>query len=692
MTDPPVDAGCPVCLRPCPPAGAAAACATCGWVLAGPPVLGEVTAALTAAFTERLDTARRRFDLLGVARVLALPNPGAPLDPGRLTALVRGGAPRPGELDAARAAVAARATPGAGAAADVLDPLVARLADGTLVEFAVVEFTPDAVLLRVLDADAAGTPRLAGVTERWDWSALLPGVSADADWPETRWLRMAGGLGSDRVNGGGVNSGGVGRGGCRSRAAGWAAALRPALDTLAALDRAMPLVLLRRVDGWSAVDAAEAALAAAVPGRDVSRRAVGTGPGPLGEALRAAPARHDLALVVAEVDSGTRLVTLATRPLFAAGTRVTPGAPPPRRTVELALPGPADGGSRRGSGPGQQHGQQQHGQQQHGQEHGPGHGQDVVTLAVVAGPTAGPPGAWLPVAAASLPLPAGTATSVEVELVAAGRFRFTAAGRTADGAAPDWPALLARVPAKQGADPVDVVFGIELGGDDPVAATARLRLAVDVVELVGRAHPDPGAVRIGAIGYDDHVFDDTKIWRRPVIRPVAFASAAAASRSRLVDELVSLRPSPRLHAYAAPIEDAVHELAQLPWRAGAARVFVTLGALPPHPADRHTAGSPRCTRNYDWRTTMDTLVDTHGLRRVAVRGTPEVDLDRAARDAPARADDAWRHLGADALLAAEATDAARLAEACGVLPAVFSRPLPVPLAAGPAAGTERAPW
>ncbi|KLL12296.1 hypothetical protein [Protofrankia coriariae] len=87
---------------------------------------------------------------------------------------------------------------------------------------------------------------------------------------------------------------------------------------------------------------------------------------------------------------------------------------------------------------------------------------------------------------------------------------------------------------------------------------------------------------------------------------------------------------------------------------------------------------------------MDQLVVRDGVRRVAIRGTPEIIPARAGGSARQRADTAWRELGADALFAMDEVSASGLASALGLLTGYGERVLPVPLA-GPAPGGAQTP-
>jgi hypothetical protein len=645
-------ARCPVCLLTI---GTESECACCRWRLCGPYVLGSPALAQQREFADRLAAAQREHDLHAAARLhrwLAGGGEAVGCSPEPLLSLVRGAAPDPAEL-AALAGPAAPVT----SLGTLLGPSLARLVAGETDRIAVIELTPEAVAGHVVGTDEAGTPRLvAGQT--WPWADLARGLPAGR---EMRLFRLAGGVGREIATppeppGDAVRNG-----------------LRRVTDWLASEPAGPvrgPVLLIRRVAGWPVVDAAARELAAALDPATAAGPAAEPDPGgatdpgaalkrplppvvPVSESsvaagLLAAPLRHPYALVFGDVEPATRQVRPVARVLFEAGTIAPPGGGP-SRSVSLRAAGAGTG---------------------------------ELVLAVVARPV-GPPERWLPVAGGRLPLPAGTDAVLSVELTGAGAVRFS--GPPGVRAAKlDWPALLAGLPETCGADPVDLVCAVELGGPQaelggPQAEPVwqRIRLVADLLELVAAEHPDPAAVQVGLVGYHDHVYDDMKRWREPVIRTVTLGPVRTAAAV-----LDTWQPTGCNHAYAAPVEDAIHELAapgwQETWREAARHVLVTVGSRPPHPAvspDR----TPRCPTENDWSADMGRLVATQRLRRVAVQDGAPPDLRRAGKGAPERAALAWAALGADAQLSRPT--ASQLADAAGLLPATV-RPMPLPVPAG----------
>ncbi|WP_250285216.1 hypothetical protein [Frankia sp. CiP1_Cm_nod2] len=637
---------CPVCALPC---GAAARCRGCGWLLRGGYVLGGITAGLEREFGARLAAARRRFDLRAVARVVDALGDGDPGLAGRLVAVVRGGPPAPGEIDAARREVGE--APTVAPAGVVVGRLLNRIVSGEIRQAAVVELTPDAVAVTGVGADDLGVPQRLGPQRTWNWSDLLPGLPSE---PDSQWLRLAGGIGA---HGGGRVDPIVTVG-----YKGWPAALQPLHDVLATIGPSSVVPLVRQVAGWPMVDDALQALVDSLvhAGLADGQQPVAVVSGTLDEMLRRAPLRHGYALALAEVDHVTRRVRLVTHPLFEADT-VVPAEPelaPESEVTVLAPPTRSD----------------------------------ELALAVVA-PVGDDPRQWRPVALARCAPQPGTPVRVRVALDGPGRVRFL---HPADlrGGGRTWPGVLNEVPAEFGAEQVDVVFALELGGT-PEAVAARFQVVVDLLTLVGEEHPEPAAVMVGLIGYDDHNLLDWRGSQRPVVRLAAPMAAAG-----VLTALYGWRPSEPRYDFAAPVEDALRVLNESAgtrwWRDGAAHCLVTIGARPPHPVRQHDDLTVPCPARHDWRTEMDQLVVRDSMRRVAIRGMPEVDPARAGGSARARADEAWRQLGADGLFTLDGVSAAGLASALGLLAGYGERTLPVPLlgpatepssAARPGAGT-----
>jgi hypothetical protein len=611
---------CPVCLAPIGPAPTC----DCGWELRGPFLLGEPTDTLRAEFADRLAAARHDHDLRAASRVVAELGEDDPGLMPRLRRLLRGGpstagASRVDPVNAGPEPPRPRA-----ALASVLGPALARLVAAELDRLVVVEVGAGGVTAHTLETDPAGAPRAVGRTE-WPWTELIEHLPSDAD---LALLRLAGGVGPVPAR--------------------WPGLSAPRLDQVLAavptgLDRRAVLVVLR-VAGWPAADLAARDLAdrLTTPSTVDSvapllvRRA-----DTLAAALRAAPLRHDYALALAELDPPSRRVRLVARTLFGAGA--VAGTAEMVGEVRVAAPTRWSGGE--------------------------------LQLAVVARPE-GDPATWIPVGGGWFPLGSGAEATVRVALDGPGDVRFLGPPG-ARPAALDWPSLLDGLSGTYGAPPVDLVFAIELGEKrDAGRVDSRLRLVRGLLDLIDSEHPEPNVVRVGLLGYDDHVYDEPKKTHRTVLRPTPWCSTAIARAA-----LSGLGRSERREVWAAPVEDAIAELGGWAWRPDAAHVLVTLGTRPPHP-ERPVDRTKRCTERHNWGSVMQALVAGHGLRRVAVRDLPDEDFELAGKGATARATEAWRLLGADALQARDAATARTLADASGVLPTEPVGTLRVPLTLG----------
>ncbi|MFI5957826.1 hypothetical protein [Cryptosporangium sp. NPDC051539] len=515
------------------------------------------------------------------------------------------GADEPGLADRMRRVMRGSGAPVAGGGArpraedlgGMLAPHLARLVAGEIDRLAVVEIGAEAVTLHRVRVDRIGTP-VSDPAVAWAWTALVPALPSDR---ELRLLRLAGGIGDGD--------------GAAPTGAELTAGRLPAELTERSLSGA--LVLVRRVASWPVLDALVDALA-----ERLGTPAAVTVAGALDDALRRAPLRHDYALAIASLDPSTGRVAVVPKVLFGRGTSVVPGREP-IEDVPVARIG-AD---------------------------------DEVTLAVVACPE-GRPEDWYPVQAAVVALP-GDGVTVQIALEGPGKVRFLAPVGVRDVPL-EWNSLLGRVQDAEVHQPVDCVFAVELGGA-PAEVQARLDLIENTLALLAAEHPQPLALRVAVIGYDDHVLDGG---RRvpPVVHPAGLEPIAAA-RTRVR----TLRPAERGHPLVAPVEDAIAELPALDWRTGIPHVLAVLGSRPPHPPEGD-GRSPRCPRQFNWETTMDGLVRMQSLRRVAVRFRPEIEPVTFERNAPGRAQKAWHGLGADGVLDGEVTSAWDLAQLTGLEP------------------------
>lgn len=583
---------------------------------------------------ERLDAARRRFDLRAAVRA-AGPSGGrdrATLE--RLRTLARGLPGPDDELDQVEREVDA-----ADAAAERADEAglalaLTRLVAGDADRLTFLEVGPDAIVEERAVADDVGTPALGSVGARHDWADLLPMLSSDQ---AERRFQLAGGVGRHPLDPDAV-----------------AGALAGALPTMVATAAgAGEVVLVDRSAGWGIPAVAVALIRErfspiadltpphGVPLRDFADRV-----------LRRAPLRHGYDLVLAAIDERTGAVRLDPRPLFPAGTAVPPGgeltaevhaAVPPVATVPLALP--------------------------------------VVVRRGVE------PAGWAVLRAGSVTPRGTTEAHVRVALDGPGRLRFADPPNIEDDPRA-WADLIGSLPDhvdNSAIAPVDLVCAVELCGD-PTSVEARLGLVRDLLDLVDTGDSRVDGVRVGLLGYVDHTYEQRPAIASPA--PILLSPLDEPGPARGV--LGHWRPSPSRHDYAAPLEDALHALGRMPWRRGSQRVLVTVGTRPPHPPRQGADPALPCPYRHDWRRLLDDAVDRFRLRRLAVAGPPTWAGEGSAGQLGQRhAAEAWSELGADGLFVAGEVTAGSLADLAGLSPGAAPRALPFLLTAPTGALPDR---
>ena len=688
MTPPPKRPACPVCTLPIPaaarsaPAGSDAAgddgaawCAGCGWQLRGPHILGALTAVTVEDFDRRVAAAGRQFDLRAVALAELTLAAAEPDIAGRLAGTVRAAPPASGELEAARAQLAGGERPGGArrraaggpehSAAGALPTLTSSVAValGALeraplaVRPGIVEVGADAVVLTVVRADELGLP-VATEAARWEWHELLPGLPVER---YARILRLAGGIGGSRS---------------ADPAVGSAAAEPTAIAIGDSVGTAVGTAVSRVAQAALAAEATELVVASWLPPQwPLPERlaAALAGPGPLttvlpvnrarawpGESvaaeLAATPTRLPYGLVVAIVDEPTGAVTLTAEALFPAGTRVEPGA---AVTAEVVVEVP------RGV-------------------------HELALVVVAAPPGARDPRSWQPLAIGHCAAAHhGAPVPIQVTLTDAHQLRFTepagvqiaettgvqaaAAGRPGgrpEDLATAWAGLLADVPDRYGSPPMDLVVLVETGGRDVGSIDTRLKLVIQLLDLVTNEHPDSQAVRVSVLGYGDHDLAHGRRSRDVVARAEALSPKDA---KRAVERW---QPAPRMsEALVAPLEDALHAAVAAPWRPGARAVLITIGARAPHvpwmTAAMASQQATPCPFEHDWEKDMQQLVARVRPTRVAVRGQ-QVVIPAAGRPPLGGeahehwADRAWHSFGADGLIQG-ATSPRAVADRAGLL-------------------------
>ncbi|GLY50783.1 hypothetical protein [Lentzea sp. NBRC 102530] len=278
-----------------------------------------------------------------------------------------------------------------------------------------------------------------------------------------------------------------------------------------------------------------------------------------------APLRHDISLVLVDVDDAgvTRPVT---RTLFSAGTSAR-DLPLARVNVQA-----------------------------------PAGGRDALALAVVSGPPGTPPRQCAPISVLRCDLTPSQPHELEFRLDGPGEVALVRPGGTTDATtAAGWPDLLDEMPMRYqpDANALDLAIALELGGD-PDTVNPRRDLAVGVLAHLAAHHPDPSAVRVCVIGYDDHLRG----------RGVLKKTRGFVGLQDAEDFAATLPCSTPVEPKGAPVEDALATARALTWRPlPSARRLLVIGGRPPHPAV--DAGISRCPHQYDWRVLLRQLENDH---------------------------------------------------------------------------------
>jgi hypothetical protein len=538
---------------------------------------------------------------------------------------------------------------------DALRDALDALSAGAVPMVVVIGVGTDAVVEVRVTADPSGATRMSE-TRVWPWAVAwrtsMERTSMESPSPpEERELRF-------QLAGGGTLPAGL-----RERVL---AGLKLWIYRRAQQDARV--ILLSRADGWLIPDEAMAQLSLLYR-RAVVTRTPASGPvataGGVERFVRSTidriPLRSSFGLVVAEVNEAG-MVQPVFHELFAPHTEVTTGS---LLTAEVAV----TTRTRRAA---------------------------CLTLAVVARRGAGP-SLWEPVAERSAWFAPGQVTDVRVEVRSPKDIRITHPDAALTGGL-DYAEALRALPTQvepDALDPVDLAFAVELAGSLPTVQQ-RLELVVDVLETIAESYPDPGSVRARVIGYIDHP------------KPAGYTAQERAETTRVIDGVrfgpladaaakvrawADHKWSPPAESYqAAPLEDALAELAGSPWRPGARPALVVVGSRPPHPPSArfdsgYGAGPVPCPREHDWRADLRTLADRPNMTRVAVWDPP--GWAHPGRDDPygpaARA--FWEnHLPTGTPLSLRQTDARRVAAAAGLLPPSRAKTLPFPVLAGDRGG------
>ncbi|MGW3017378.1 hypothetical protein [Streptomyces longwoodensis] len=234
----------------------------------------------------------------------------------------------------------------------------------------------------------------------------------------------------------------------------------------------------------------------------------------------------------------------------------------------------------------------------------------------------------------------GRQTEVTVVMDSSGRLRFTAPRGVVETLL-DEDVLLGRPAPDQDQTPdVDLLILLERGGSMSDLAR-RTELLLRVLARLEGARPAAGALRVGLLAYGPHVFDPRRKGDREQDTVTREGPTEPAVLARTVQRLL---PTPRGHAFAAPLEDALAEAASWPWREEGRRVLLIVGSRPPHPARQERDTALPCPHGLDWQAALDVLRVRLGVLVFSVRDWLPL------RGALAAEDPAWRRASRDRVI------------------------------------------
>ncbi|MDL5158992.1 protein kinase domain-containing protein [Actinomycetospora termitidis] len=514
--------------------------------------------------------------------------------------------------------------------AGAVEDTVARLVYGEVDRVVLVEIDEESVRARVLRRDTNGVPLVGSNAGPWPLRDL---VEAGGDATLRRYL-LAGGI----VDGGSDPS--------ASTVRVLAGSIR---DELALDDPRTDLAVIRRAAGWAFPDRVVEALRVGRPPRaDVVRP-----PRHLdldayaGQLCANAPLRWAHHLVVAQVgsDGGVRASSV---PLFPAGA--TPWSGFASTSVWI----------RRAAG-----------------------SEGAIYLPVArAGREA--PVSWPLVGIGRIDdLPAGegevqvrlvAGTDVHLDLVVgSGESRRLPSAPFAEDPRPSLPAVHRSV------SPVDVLVAVELGGPPDVVARRLSLVGAVAGALEKRAAYLPGRVRLGVVGYDDHVAE-RGAWRDE-LQIVAFGPPGRAGATAM-----GWTSRPGLDTHGSALDDALREAAGAAWAGGSERALLVLGSRPPAVFPQLEERARVCPHKTRWEDHLEHL--GAAVRHVAVVDEPRFvtaeDDPTAPRDLTRRV---WNRLGSTARWSLDDCPVADLVAAVAPGPTAPSGRLELALAGPPHAGT-----
>ena len=561
---------CPVCRWP---DEGRSSCAECNATLRGGYVVGPAPEDERRAHAARLTAARRRYDLSAALRAAG---PTGGRDQAllrRLARLVRGGAPEAAELEIAAAEFDQNEPVARRDAAVGMRFALTRLVAGETDAVQFVAIGPAGVSVVTFTADELGVPiPVPGGSPSLSWQQVSPAVAADTDsW--RFWL-----------------AGGISESGPEDRrafmaetAAAATAAVRRLLDEVSMAVRlgvASPAardapradrVLVRRAEPWPLLDAAVAAaqpvirpIAEITDLSDQPLRRIAE------KAATYAPLRYEYAAMLVRINA-LGGVSVVPRTLFPAGT-VLLSYDQPTAHLHVRVPPAAA---------------------------------DRLAIPVVA--RRGPDSSrWPQVGRAVIEGVPGASVQLSVQVRMPGQISFLSRTVPDDASVPNWPEVLSRTPRELASDaPADLVILAEIG---PTAETAAARLDMLDAFLSKLTRPD---IRVAVVGYRDHHRNATTVLGRPLDTP--------DHARQLLPELREWKAS-RGDDYAAPLEDALHWVADAPldWRARARHMLLVCGSRPAHKPKAGSGPDSYCPDGHDWQRLLTTLRNERSVECLAL--------------------------------------------------------------------------
>ncbi len=576
---------------PCPVCGQGAAggdlCAGCGWRLNGDPLLGEATDDDFAAARAALEAACHDWDRRAAELTLRhAASTGA--DSGswtrRLGGVLRGGPP-----SGLTPAPARSGDPGE------LDPpawreMLADLVHGRLPEILLVVLGADRAGLLRVSADPYGVPWVTDAGSA-GWQDIAPGIAADA---VQRAFQLAGGIGTLPRAGGEE---------FRTAVARW-------IEGRLSASAGRCVALLRTRPGWPLLERAASAVrdSCSVRAEVVAEAVTEVDADGVRALLRTAPLRCDHTLLMAYADPRTGRVRLEQRVLFPAGERLRPGA---STTVSVTV-------------------------------HGGVTDNAAAALPVLVGryPEDGDG------ALASLhrvPLPALTAVDLTFVLRGPGEVEVRGGECAAVRTPPRISDLLAGMVRRIQPPPaLRLICVVEMSGAAPDETAERVRFVGELADAL-MAHQG-GGLRLGALGYYDHVAQNRYRNRRTLVEKKA--------PGRPADTLAALggwQPRPQQRDGVSSLEDALKDAVEMvPATRGGEKTHTVVLVVGRRPPSRHETFSlvPVCLKGVDWREQLKAL--RRRGARVLTRADPPTGPatgDRTGRTLYQHGVEAWHELG-----------------------------------------------